>query len=66
MAVGKSGKSGGARVIYYLRVSRDRIFFLDIYGKGDKADLTSQERKAIAVAIQTLKEDANEKGKRKT
>jgi hypothetical protein len=66
MATGHSGKSGGARVIYYVRVSRDRIFFLDVFGKGEKADLTPQERKAIAMAIMVLKEDKNGKSTRKT
>ena len=55
MAVGQRGKSGGARVIYYLRVSRDRIIFLDIFGKGEKADLTPQEKEAIARAIRAQK-----------
>ena len=65
MAIGNRGKSGGARVIYYVRVSRDRIFLLDIYGKSEKSDLTPQERKTIAAVVHILKGESNEKGNRK-
>lgn len=34
------GTRGGARVIYYLAVSREPIFMLDIYAKNEKTDLT--------------------------
>ena len=49
------GKRGGARVIYYVRVSRDIIWFLDLYTKGEKADLTKEEKKEIAAYIRNLK-----------
>jgi mRNA-degrading endonuclease RelE of RelBE toxin-antitoxin system len=66
MALGGRGKSGGARVIYYVRVSRDRIYLLDIYRKGDKSDLSPQERKALAELVLMLKGNDNEKERRKT
>lgn len=56
MSLGSRGKRGGARVIYYVRVSRDIIWFLDIYTKGEKADLTMDEKKEIAAYIRNLKE----------
>ena len=41
------GKSGGARVIYYFVDFRGEIWFLDIYLKSGKADLTDIEKKRI-------------------
>lgn len=55
MSLGTRGKSGGARVIYYVRVSRDRIYLLDIYSKVEKSDLSPQERKALAEFVLMLK-----------
>lgn len=49
------GKRGGARVIYYVRVSRDVIWLLDVYGKNEKADLTQEEREELAAYIRVLK-----------
>ncbi|HEV3469017.1 MAG TPA: type II toxin-antitoxin system RelE/ParE family toxin [Pyrinomonadaceae bacterium] len=37
------GKSGGARVIYYWAVSRDRILLLRVYAKNEQSDLTRLE-----------------------
>ncbi len=37
------GKSGGARVIYYWLVARDRVLFLRAYAKNEQADLTRKE-----------------------
>ena len=41
------GKSGGARVIYYWVVARDRIFFLRAYAKSEQSDLTRREVKDL-------------------
>ena len=41
------GKRGGARVIYYLAISRDEIFMLDIYAKNEKEDLSAFEVKFL-------------------
>ncbi len=41
------GKSGGARVIYYWAVSRDRILLLRAYAKNEQSDLTRLELKAL-------------------
>lgn len=48
------GKRGGARVIYYFRVKKE-IWFLDIYAKNEKSDLTRQEIKSIASFVMELK-----------
>jgi hypothetical protein len=37
------GKRGGARIIYYWVVARDRILLLDIYAKNEKEDLAPAE-----------------------
>lgn len=46
-AMGK-GKSGGVRVIYYFYDEDVPIYALLIYGKNERADLTSDQRKAVA------------------
>ena len=51
------GKRGGARVIYFVRVSRDVIWLLDVYDKTGKADLSQSERKDLAEAVALLKEE---------
>ena len=44
---GGRGKRGGARVIYYWAVSREKIFMLDIYAKNEKEELTQTEIKEL-------------------
>jgi mRNA-degrading endonuclease RelE of RelBE toxin-antitoxin system len=44
------GKKGGARVIYYFAISRDRILLLDIYAKNEKADISKRELKDLDFA----------------
>lgn len=41
------GKRGGARVIYYWRVSQSQILMLAIYGKNAKDDLTTAEKRLL-------------------
>lgn len=45
------GKRGGARVIYYWVVDRDRILLLDIYAKNEKEDLSAAELKRLRTLI---------------
>jgi hypothetical protein len=49
------GKRGGARMIYYWVVARDRILLLDIYAKNEQEDLSAGELKQL----RTLIEDYN-------
>ena len=49
------GKRGGARVIYYHYVAEERIYFLTIYGKDVKDDLTQQERDILAEMARAIK-----------
>src|ERR1700721_1462419 len=46
------GKRGGARIIYYWVVSRDRILLLDIYAKNEKEDLSAGELKQLRKLIE--------------
>lgn len=41
------GKSGGARVITYVKVSRRTVYLLDLYDKSESASLTPAEMKAL-------------------
>ena len=42
------GKSGGARVIYYFFDRDNPLYAVFIYGKGEQADLTPDQVKAVA------------------
>lgn len=48
------GKQGGARIIYYWFVADNEIFFLEIYGKNEKSDLTKAQIKELRRLIETL------------
>jgi len=37
------GKSGGARVITCIKISKDKVFLLSIFDKSDKEDITDKE-----------------------
>ena len=41
------GKSGGARVIYYYVDLRGEIWFLEIYTKSEKEDISEKEKKKL-------------------
>ena len=43
----QKGKRGGARVIYLHIPEADQFLMLDIYGKGEKDDLTPAEKKDL-------------------
>jgi hypothetical protein len=42
------GKTGGIRVIYYFHNEAMPLYLLAAYGKNEKADLSGEERRAIA------------------
>ena len=52
-----TGKSGGARTIYYYVDLRGEIWFLDIYLKKDKSTMTENDKKRI---YRFIKEVINE------
>ena len=47
MRIKGSGKSGGARVIYYFYDMKGEIWFLDMYVKNEKADLYKSDKKKL-------------------
>jgi hypothetical protein len=49
------GKSGGVRVIYYFYDEQMPIYALLIYSKNERADLTPDERRAVATFAAGIK-----------
>lgn len=50
------GKRGGARVIYVDIEVKEIIYFINVYTKNEKDDLTEDEKKAFKAIIKILKE----------
>lgn len=46
-ALGNRGKRGGGRAIYFLVMEGGLVVMLAAYAKNEKADLTSDDKKAI-------------------
>lgn len=51
------GKSGGSRVIYTDIEVKDVIYFINVYTKNEKDDLTEDEKKAFKAVVKMLKEE---------
>ena len=51
------GKRGGARVLYVDIELKESIYFINVYSKDEKADLTPDEKKAFKAIIKFLKEE---------
>lgn len=49
-----SGKSGGARVVYYYHNEHMPLYILTIFGKGEKANLSKAERNELAKLAKIL------------
>ncbi len=45
------GERGGLRIIYYCFTSAHQIWFFTIYGKNEVTDLTTDEKRALRMAI---------------
>ncbi len=50
------GKRGGARIIYYYAVKRERILLLDIYPKNEKIDVTAKELDNLKIVLKVWQE----------
>ena len=50
----REGKSGGTRVIYYFIQRNDRIYFIEVYAKGVKDDLTRAEENELRDVARVL------------
>jgi hypothetical protein len=55
---GGKGKSGGARIVYYVMTAHGVLYLLDIYAKGAKEDLTHAERNEIRRFVEALEAEA--------
>ena len=49
------GKSGGVRVIYYYYNQSAPVYLLTVYAKAEKADLSSDEKKAFQKVVRAIK-----------
>jgi len=52
------GKRGGYRVIYLDLPEVKRTFLLGLYGKGEKADLSQDEKKVLKGLVERIKREA--------
>lgn len=50
------GKRGGGRVIYVDIEIKETIYFINVYAKNEKEDLTEDEKKAFKAVVKVLKE----------
>ncbi len=55
------GKSGGVRVIYYYYDHENPLYALVIYAKGERANLSPEDKKAVAAFAQAIKTMARAK-----
>ena len=55
------GRRGGLRVIYFYFESERQIWLMTVYGKGEAADLSAQEKKALKTAIEIESKSRAEK-----
>ena len=51
------GKRGGARVLYIDIEIKEKIYFINVYAKNEKDDITEDEKKAFNSVIKILKEE---------
>jgi hypothetical protein len=49
------GKRGGIRVIYFHRSTAEVVYFLDVYAKNVKVDLTSADKQQLKALVNRLK-----------
>lgn len=58
IALAGGGKSGGARVVYYYRESRGRIYLLFAYAKNVRDSVTRAEKNAMKQLLTELEGEA--------
>ena len=49
------GKRGGIRVIYFYRSAADVVYFLDLYAKNEKGDLTPADKLQLKELVNRLR-----------
>ena len=55
--INQHGKRGGGRVIYVDIELKETIYFINVYAKNEKDDLTEEEKKAFEAVVKILKEE---------
>ena len=55
-----SGKSSGARIIYYNHLANGEIWLLTLYAKGERSTIPAHELKTIKEAMYRGQEEKNE------
>jgi hypothetical protein len=45
------GKRGGLRIIYFYFIADRQVWFMTVYGKGEVADLSPDEKRRLKAAI---------------
>ena len=59
-ATAGSGKTGGARVIYYFHDGSQPLFLLGIYAKSKQATLSRAQEQRLAKAVQVFKKGTDD------
>lgn len=54
-----SGKRGGVRMIYYF-AAPDAVYFICVYAKNEKENLSDAEKQALAKILQPIKQQAHQ------
>jgi hypothetical protein len=49
------GKRGGGRTIYYVAISPSRLYMMTAYPKNEQDDLSTEQRRAIIEALESIK-----------
>lgn len=55
VAIPGRGKRGGARFLYFLRLTRGRVYVLTAFTKNVQTDLTREQRKRIRQIVSDLR-----------
>lgn len=63
-AAGGKGTRGGVRVVYFFHNEFSPLYALYIFGKGEKEDLSPEEKKAMKQIAGRLKDIAKDKSRR--
>ena len=53
------GKRGGGRVIYYVALGSDRFYMMAAYPKSQRDDISTEQRRRILVALESIKKPGN-------
>lgn len=56
-AAKNKGKRGGARILYVLFTTKERIYLISAYGKNDQDDITEEDKKIFRALIKQLERE---------